>query len=449
VTSHPPSAPSGPASGAARARAAASAHHPQHQDGAVAPGDIAVGVIVGRAAEYFEFFVYGIASVLVFPALFFPWASRLDGTLLSFAVFALGFVARPFGTLAGMALERAYGRTVKLITALMGLGCATCAMALLPGAAQIGMASALLLAACRTLQGLAVGASWDGLPSLLALHAPPHRRGWYAMLGQLGAPLGLALAAALYAVLSARLTEAELLDWGWRFPFFAAFGVNVVALFARLQLVMGDDYSQALRRQQLLPSRLAALGRGQQLNILLGAFAALASFALVHLVTVFPLSWLHLRDPRAVDELLWLLAGGAVPAAGGMLLSGLLADRMGRRTVLSLAAVAIGGFGLVAPWLLDGGVAGQNLYFLLGFALFGLSYGQAAGVMANHFKPEARYLGAALSADMAWLFGAAFAPIVTLWLSAHFGLAALSGYLLSGMAGTLLALQLGRVRLGE
>jgi MFS family permease len=449
VTSDPPSAPPGRGSGAARARAAASARHPQHQDGAVAPGDIAVGVIVGRAAEYFEFFVYGIASVLVFPALFFPGYSRLDGTLLSFAVFALGFVARPFGTLAGMALQRAYGRTVKLITALMALGSATCAMALLPGAAQIGLAGALLLAGCRTLQGLAVGASWDGLPSLLALHAPPHRRGWYAMLGQLGAPLGLALAAALYAVLSARLSEAELLDWGWRFPFFAAFGVNVVALFARLQLVMGDDYSQALRRQQLLPSRLAALGRPQQLNILLGAFAALASFALVHLVTVFPLSWIHLRDPRAIDELLWLQAGGSVLAAAGMLLSGMLADRIGRRTVLSLAAVAIGGFGLVAPWLLGGGVGGQNLYFLLGFALFGLSYGQAAGALANHFRPEARYLGAALSADMAWLFGAAFAPIVTLWLSTHLGLAALSGYLLSGMVGTLLALQLGRVRYVE
>jgi MFS family permease len=209
VTSFPPTDPAAHAPSAAQARAAASARHPQHQDGAVAPSDIAVGVIVGRAAEYFEFFVYGIASVLVFPALFFPGHSRLEGTLLSFAVFALGFVARPFGTLAGMALQRAYGRSVKLIAALMGLGSATCAMALLPGAPQIGAAGALLLAGCRTLQGLAVGASWDGLPSLLALHAPPHRRGWYAMLGQLGAPLGLALAAALYAVLSARLRSGS------------------------------------------------------------------------------------------------------------------------------------------------------------------------------------------------------------------------------------------------
>ncbi len=442
-SSLPPPEPGDPPS-AARARARASAHHPQHQDGAVAPGDIAVGVIVGRASEYFEFFVYGIASVLVFPALFFPGYDGLHGTLMSFGVFALGFIARPVGTLAGMALQRAYGRAVKLIAALMLMGSATCAMALLPGTQTLGPVAPWLLALCRLAQGAAVGASWDGLPSLLALHAPPHRRGWYAMLGQLGGPLGFAFAAALYAVLSTRLSAEEFLDWGWRFPFFAAFGVNVVALFARLQLVMGDDYSNALRRNQLLPTGLSALGRSQQLNVLLGAFAALASFALVHLVTVFPLSWLHLSDPRAVDELLWLQAGGAVLAAVAMLGSGLLADRVGRRTLLGTAAVAIGLFGLVAPWLLGGGVAGQNLYFLLGFTLFGLSYGQAAGALANHFQPQARYVGAALSADMAWLFGAAFAPIVTLWLSSQFGLAALSGYLLSGMVGTLVALQWGR-----
>lgn len=434
---------------AAAARAAAASHNPDHQDGAVTPGDIAVGVIVGRSAEYFEFFVYGIASVLVFPALFFPGYNQLEATLLSFAVFALGFLARPLGTLAGMALQRRQGRAAKLITALMLLGSATCAMALLPGTEQIGVTAVWLLAGCRIVQGLAVGASWDGLPSLLALHAPPHRRGFYAMLGQLGAPIGFAIAALLYAVISGQLTQADFLDWGWRFPFFVAFAINVVALFARLQLVLGDDYSNALHKNQLLPNGLSTMDHTQRFNVLLGAFAALASFALVHLVTVFPLSWLHLRDPRAADELLWLQAGGSVLAAIAMLGSAFVADRVGRRTLLGVAAVAIGMFGLVAPWLLDGGVGGQNLFFLLGFVLFGLSYGQAAGAMANHFQPASRYLGAALSADMAWLFGAAFAPMVTLWLSSQFGLAALSAYLLSGMVCTLLALHFGRRRLAE
>lgn len=417
-----------------------------HEDGAVAPGDIAVGVIVGRAAEYFDFSVYGIASALVFPALFFPHQALLPAMLLSFGVLALGFLARPLGTIAGMAIQRAWGRTGKLIAALMLMGSATCAIALLPGTAKIGVAAVWLLMACRIAQGLGAGAAWDGLPSLLAIHAPPNRRGGYAMLAQLGAPVGFAMAAALFAVLSSRLSSQEFLDWGWRFPFFAAFSINVVALFARLQLVMGDDYSKAIRQSQLFPGRLSDLGRAQGVNVLLGAFAALASFALVHLVTIFPVSWIILRNPRAIDDLLWLQVVGSVLAAAGMVLSGWLADRIGRRRLLAYAAVGIGGFGVVAPWLLEGGRVGEYLYLLAGFALFGLSYGQSSGALANHFTQRARYLGAALSSDMGWLLGAAFAPVLTLWLSSVFGLAAISLYLLSGSVVTLAALHFGRRR---
>ncbi|MBP6901549.1 MAG: MFS transporter [Burkholderiaceae bacterium] len=419
---------------------------PQHRDGAVTPGDIAIGVVVGRAGEYFDFFVYALASVLVFPALFFPQLGRLDGLLASFAVFTLAFLARPLGTLAGMAVQRRFGRGAKLTLALLGLGTATCAMALLPGTgAGGGLAAVAALAACRVLQGLALGASWDGLPSLLALHAPAHRRGWFAMLGQLGAPLGFGLAVGLYALLWGQLSAEDFLAWGWRFPFFVAFALNVVALFARLQLVLDDDYADALRRSELEPCDLGELLRGGGSRTLaVGAFAALASFALVHLVTVFPLSWLSLASPRELGELLWLQTGGALLAALAMPLSGRLADRIGRRSTLGLLAVAIAGFGGVAPWLLDGGAAGQNLYFLLGFVLFGLSYAQAAGAVASAFAPAQRYLGAALSSDLAWLLGAGFAPLVALWLSARFGLGALSLYLLSGAAATLLALRVQR-----
>lgn len=413
---------------------------PPHRDGAVTPDDIAVGVVVGRASEYFDFFVYGLASVLVFPALFFPGQPPLQALLASFTVFALAFIARPLGTLGGMAVQRRFGRGAKLTLAMFGLGTATCTMALLPGTADWGGA-VLALAACRLLQGLAIGASWDGLPSLLAMNAPAHRRGWYAMLGQIGAPVGFGLAATLYAYLWGHLSAEDFLAWGWRFPFFVAFALNVVALFARLQLVLDDDYADALRQNELEPCDLGELlqaGGGR--TLLIGAFAALASFALVHLVTVFPLSWLSLSSPRALGELLWLQVAGALVAAAVMPLSGWLADRIGRRTTLGTLAVAIGVFGLVSPFLLDGGTSGQNLFFLLGFALFGLSYGQAAGAVASAFPARLRYLGAALSADLAWLVGAACAPLVVLYLSAHHGLGAVSLYLLSGMAGTLVAL---------
>ncbi|RVA76574.1 MFS transporter, partial [Mesorhizobium sp. M7A.F.Ca.US.006.04.2.1] len=157
----------------------------------VKPGEIAVGVIIGRTSEFFDFFVYAIASVIVFPKLVFPYADPLTGTLYSFAIFALAFIARPIGTAIFTALDRAYGRSAKLTIALFLLGTSTVSIAFVPGYDQIGPASAWLLAMFRIGQGLALGGTWDGLASLLALNAPEKRRGWYAMFPQLGAPLGL------------------------------------------------------------------------------------------------------------------------------------------------------------------------------------------------------------------------------------------------------------------
>ena len=153
----------------------------------VAPGEIAVGVVIGRASEYFDFFVFGIASVLVFPYVFFPFLGRLEGMLAAFIIFSFAFLARPFGTALFMTIQRHWGRGVKLTVALFMLGTATVGMALLPTYDTLGVWTILLLALFRILQGFALGGSWDGLPSLLALNAPRHRRSWYAMLGQLGA----------------------------------------------------------------------------------------------------------------------------------------------------------------------------------------------------------------------------------------------------------------------
>lgn len=417
---------------------------PEHS---LAPGDIAVGVVIGRASEYFDFFVYGIASVLVFPAVFFPFADRLEGTLYAFALFAFAFVVRPIGTVAGMAIQRRWGRSAKLASALFLLGCSTAGMALLPSYHSLGLGAIALLALFRIGQGLALGGSWDGLPSLLALNAPENRRGWYAMLGQLGAPLGFLIACGLFAYLWGNMSEHDFLDWGWRFPFFAAFAINVVALFARLRLVVTHEYERELDAKELEPCDVGELLRSQGSNVLIGAFAALASYALFHIVTVFPLSWIMLFSERPVSEVLVVQVIGALLAAGAMPLSGLLADRIGRRRTLGMLATAIGVFSLFVPLLLDGGRAGQDAFILLGFVLLGLSYGQAAGAVTANFVPRMRYTGAALTADLAWLIGAAFAPLVALGLSARFGLGAVTLYLLSGVACTLLALRANRLRM--
>ncbi|MGQ3050447.1 MAG: MFS transporter [Roseateles sp.] len=410
----------------------------------LAPGDIAVGVIIGRASEYFDFFVFGIAAVLVFPQVFFPFTDPLTGTLYAFMVFALAFVVRPIGTLVGMEIQRRFGRSAKLTTALFLLGCSTVAMGLLPGFAEAGSTAIVLLALCRVGQGLALGGSWDGLPSLLALNAPPDRRGWYAMLGQLGAPLGFFVASGVFLYVYGSLDSKDFLSWGWRFPFFTAFAINVVALFARLRLVVTHEYEKRMEEQELDPAPLRELLSAQGQHIVIGAFAALASYALFHLVTVFPLSWVVLFGTENVEDFMKMELLGAAFAAVAMLVSGLIADRIGRRNFLGSLAVAIGVFALFAPWMLDGGKPGQAAFILIGFVLLGLSYGQSAGSVTSNFLPRFRYTGAALTADMAWLFGAAFAPVIALYLSARFGLASVSVYLLSGVVCTLVALRVNK-----
>ncbi|MFG6455841.1 MFS transporter [Roseateles sp. BYS96W] len=414
-------------------------------DEELAPGDIAVGVIIGRASEYFDFFVFGIASVLVFPHVFFPFAEdRLTGTIYAFLVFALAFVVRPVGTLIGMEIQRRFGRSAKLTSALFLLGCSTVGMGLLPTYGEAGQTAIVLLALCRIGQGLALGGSWDGLPSLLALNAPPDRRGWYAMLGQLGAPLGFFVASSVFLYVMGSLDPRDFLTWGWRFPFFTAFAINVVALFARLRLVVTHEYEKRMEEHELDPAHLGELLPAQGHHIVIGAFAALASYALFHLVSVFPLSWIALFSAQSVGDFMKMELLGAAFAAAAMPMSGLIADKIGRRSFLGTLAIAIGVFALFAPLMLGGGKPGQAAFILIGFVLLGLSYGQSAGSVTSNFLPHFRYTGAALTADMAWLLGAAFAPVVALYLSSRFGLVSLSVYLLSGVVCTLVALRVNK-----
>jgi MFS family permease len=418
--------------------------HRMHAHAKVAPGEIAVGVIVGRMSEYFDFFVFGISCVLVFPSVVFPFASLLDGILYSFTIFSLAFIARPFGTALFMSFQRRWSRGTKLTIALFLLGTSTAGMAFLPSYQDAGTWSIGLLVLFRILQGIAFGGSWDGLPSLLALNTPPQRRGWYAMLGQLSAPMGFMVAAALFLFLHTNLNQEDFIDWGWRYPFFVALAINVVALFARLRLVVTEEYTVAMEERELEPIGIFELLRTQGYNIFIGAFAALASYALFHLVTIFPLSWIVLGNTETVTEVLVSEIIGAVACIFGMIVSGLLADRIGRRTTLGLMAALIGVFALITPWLLGGGKIGQNAFIILGFAGLGLSYGQAAGSVTSNFEMRLRYAGAAFTTDFAWLIGAAFAPLVALSLSVRFGLVAVSAYLLSGVLCTLLALRVNQ-----
>ena len=419
-----------------------------HGDGHVDPNEIAIGVVIGRTSEFFDFFVYAIASVLVFPALIFPFADRLTGTLYSFGIFALAFIARPVGSMIFLAVDQVLGRGTKLTIALFMLGGSTAAVAFLPGYETIGGWAIVLLALFRIGQGIALGGAWDGLASLLALNAPENKRGWYAMIPQLGAPLGLIVASALFAFFLSTLSPADFLDWGWRYPFFVAFAINVVALFARLRMVSTPHYEALFESRELEPSHVIETIRSDWRNIVIGAFAPLASFALFHMVTVFPLSWVHLFTNQKPERFLSIEILGGIVGVVGVIASGLIADRVGRRYLLGVTAAGIAAFSGFAPQLLSAGYTGEMMFVLIGFALLGVAFGQSTGAVAANFGSTRRYTGAALTSDLAWLVGAGFAPLVALLLASNFGLLAAGAYLLSGALATLTALgvnkELGR-----
>ncbi|MBO9715107.1 MFS transporter [Sphingomonas sp.] len=418
-----------------------------HADGhhRVHPGEIAIGVIIGRTSEFFDFFVYAIASVLVFPKLMFPFADALSATLYSFAIFPLAFLARPVGTLIFTSIDRAYGRGAKLTIALFLLGGSTMAVAFLPGYATLGIGAPLLLALFRMGQGTALGGSWDGLASLLAVNAPENKRGWYAMIPQLGAPFGLIVASLLFAFFVASLPAQDFLDWGWRYPFFVALAINVVALFARLRIVVTPEYAKLFENRELEPAPILETLRSEWRIVVMGAFAPLASFAMFHMVTVFPLSWVFLFTHDSPVRFLVIEAIAASIGAVAIVFSGYLADSFGRRNLLGALAAAIAAFSGFAPQLLAAGTGGEIVFMVLGFILLGLSFGQSSGALSSSFSPRHRYTGSSLTSDLAWLFGAGFAPYVALWLATtQFGLLAAGAYLLSGCAGTLVALWLNR-----
>jgi MFS family permease len=416
-----------------------------HAGEKVSPGSIALGVIIGRMSEFFDFFVYGLASVLVFPQLIFPFApDRLTGTLYSFAIFSLAFLARPVGSVVFMTIDRFYGRGTKLTIALFLLGGSTASIAFLPGYNEIGYWAIALLALFRLGQGFALGGAWDGLASLLALNAPQNKRGWYAMIPQLGAPIGFALASTIFGFFIANLSNEDFLSWGWRYPFFVAFAINVVALFARLRLVMTQEFGTLLEQHELEAAPIGKVLKIHGRDILIGAYVPLASFAMFHLVTIFPLGWMSLYGTQPLDTFMVVQIIGALVGIVAIIASGLIADRIGRRAQLAVCAVLIAIFSFVGPMLIASGDAGQDAFVIIGFGVLGLSFGQATGSISSRFGRGYRYTGAAFTSDLAWLVGAGFAPLVALSLSSSFGLTFVGYYLLSGAICTLAALAFSR-----
>lgn len=401
--------------------------------------EVVITVIMARVTDYFGFFVYGIASALVFPRLFFPNHDPVTGTLLSFAIFALAFLARPFGSLIARRIQPKIGLSAKLTVAMMVFGTSTVAMGLLPGYDSIGWLAPAFLAALRVLQGLGLGGSWDGITMQLQNTAPKAREGVYAMVPQLGGPIGFCIAASLFYVLTGFLSDEEFISYGWRFAFFAMLAVNVVSLFARIRL-LGTDFGVDPELTQSTP--FMEMVRAQWRPVLLSAFTPLAGYALLHMVTLFPIAYALLYTEWPIAGILLMQTFGGMLAIFTVILSGVLADRFGRRRIRVVSTLLILGLCLTIGTL----ERTPSVFILLGFALLGFAHGQAGAIIRGRFRKRYTYSASALSVNLSWIIGAAFAPLVALWMTAHFGLWAASLYLLSAVVVTAVALYLTQRR---
>lgn len=396
--------------------------------------------LIGTTIEFFDFYIYATAAVLVFPILFFPGSDPDLARLQSFMTFALAFFARPVGSALFGHFGDRIGRKATLVAALLTMGISTVAIGLLPSYAQAGMLAPVLLAICRFGQGLGLGGEWGGAVLLATENAPPGKRAWYGMFPQLGAPLGFLMASGAFLLLGEFLSEADLFAWGWRVPFLASSVLVLVGLFVRLKIHETPVFQATLDKHEQVKVPMLTVFKDHGKMLFLGTCIALATFVLFYLVTVFALSWGTTSLGYSREHFLVLQLVAILFFAISIPISALLADRYGRKMTLSVVSLAIGVFGLLmAPLLSSGTDVGVLAFLCIGLALMGFTYGPLGTVLSELFPTHVRYTGASLAFNLAGIFGASLAPSIATWLGQHYGLGAVGYYLAVAALITLVA----------
>ena len=393
------------------------------------PRRVLFASLIGTTIEFFDFYIYGTAAVLVFPALFFPAGNPTTATLQSLATFALAFFARPIGSALFGHFGDRIGRKATLVAALMTMGASTVAIGLLPTYAALGLLAPVLLALCRFGQGLGLGGEWGGAVLLATENAPRGRAARYGMFPQLGAPLGFILSTGVFVLLSA-LSEAEFFAWGWRVPFLASAVLVLVGLYVRLQLTETPAFERALANAERVRMPLATVAREHMRTLVLTTFAAVTTFVIFYLMTVFTLSFGTRNLGFARQEFLLLQIVGVLFFAATIPLSAEIADRYGRRPVLIAATLGIIAFGfLFAPLFENAGAVRATVFLSLGLGLMGLTYGPLGTALAELFPTAVRYTGASVAFNLAGILGGSLAPYNAKWLADNFGVAYVGYYL--------------------
>ncbi|WP_184646441.1 MFS transporter [Xanthomonas sp. 3307] len=405
------------------------------------PRRVLLASLVGTTIEFFDFYIYATAAVLVFPKLFFPKGDADAAQLQSLATFAVAFIARPLGSALFGHFGDRIGRKATLVAALLTMGLSTVLIGLLPSYDRIGLWAPALLVLCRFGQGLGLGGEWGGAVLLATENAPPGKRAWYGMFPQLGAPLGFLLCSGIFLLLGAALDDAQFLRWGWRIPFVASALLVITGLWVRLRIHETPDFQRALDRNERVRLPMQTVLSQHAGATVLGTFAVLATFVLFYLMTVFALGYGTTTLHYSREQFLLLQMVGILFFAAGIPLSAWYGDRRGTRPAMLVASVAIIAFGLLFAPLFQAGQPWQVLAFLaLGFFFMGLTYGPCGTLLAELYPVPVRYTGASLAFNLAGIVGAAPAPYVAVWLATHHGLPWVGYYLSAAALLTVLAL---------
>jgi len=421
---------------------------------------VIIASLIGTTIEFYDFYVYATAAVLVFPHLFFPLGNDTTALLASFAVFGAAMVARPLGAVFFGHLGDKRGRKITLVGALLTMGIATFLIGALPTYETVGWLAPLLLMALRLAQGFALGGEWSGAALVATENAPEGKRAIYGTFPQLGAPIGFIIANGLFLVIAAAMPSTDpsrpsdaFLQWGWRIPFLFSAVMVIVGLWVRLNLVESKAFADTVKDGRVHKVPLVAAFKIYWRELILGTFYMLATYVLFYLMTTFSLSYGRAATSAKLPGLgydyrtfVLLMILGVVFFGIFTLVSGPWADRWGRRRTLIGVTLGIIAFGLLWVPLLSAGPLGVVAWLVIGFTLMGLTFGPMGALLPELFPANVRYTGSGIAYNVSSILGAAVAPFIAVALWAYGGGSPFwVGVYLSAMGVlTLIALLLGK-----
>ncbi|MFP1878687.1 MFS transporter [Lonsdalea quercina] len=408
---------------------------------------VVVASLVGTAIEFFDFYIYATAAVLIFPHIFFPQGDNTAATLQSLATFAIAFIARPIGSALFGHFGDRVGRKTTLVASLLTMGISTVAIGLLPSYETIGILAPMLLALARFGQGLGLGGEWGGAALLATENAPAHKRALYGSFPQLGAPIGFFFANGTFLLLSWLLTDEQFMQWGWRVPFIFSAILVLIGLYVRVSLHESPVFAKAEQAGKKVRIPMGTLLSKHLKATILGTFIMLATYTLFYIMTVYSMTYGTSPIPAGLgiprNNFLWMLMIAVIGFGLMIPVAGYLADIYGRRRTMIVVTCSMLVFAFVFPYLLGSGEQGLVMAFLvLGLSMMGFTFGPMGALLPELFPTEVRYTGASFSYNVSSILGASVAPYIAAWLTSNYGLFYVGVYLAAMATLTLIALLL-------